>query len=150
MEIALVIVCLLFFALHVWFYKPKMDELGRIKKHQERKSKVELRHQGATCLYFPPHWDKEKDGGSFNYNLYSWDAGKNWYAVEYDEKIEGPLWGLRIVGDARQLYPGLLEHIEGIDNLTNYVTKNGPLDISNPNSIKMLNDAGFKVANCPN
>lgn len=119
---------------------PKIREYKRLKQYEAERQKIELRHQGGGCLYFPPNWDKEKDGNYFNYDLRSWDAGKNWYAVEIDDD-----WGIKILGDAKVLYPKLLEHIEGMDDLTDYVLKNGSIDGKDSAGIKALEKAGFTV-----
>ena len=119
---------------------PKIREYKRMKYYEAEREKRELRHQGGGCLYYPPNWDKEKDGQYFNYDLRSWDGGKNWYAVELDDN-----WGVKILGDAKVLYPNLLEHIEGMDNLTDYVIKNGTIDGKDSAGIEALRKAGFTV-----
>jgi hypothetical protein len=121
-------------------YKPKLDEYKRLKQYEAERSKIELSHSGGGCLYFPPNWNKEKDGDWFNYELRSWDAGKNWYAVKINKNT-----GFEILGDAKVLYPKLLEHIEGMDDLTEYVRKNGSIDGRDSAGIKALEKAGFTV-----
>lgn len=121
-------------------YSPKLREYKRMKYYEAEREKLELRHQGGGCLYFPPNWDKKKDGQYFNYDLRSWDGGKNWYAVELDDN-----WGIKILGDAKVLYPNLLEHIEGMDNLTDYVMKNGSIDGKDSAGIEALKKAGFTI-----
>lgn len=126
-------------------YEPKMAELKRYKERLADRNKIELRHQGGTALYYPPNWDKEKDGSHFNYMIHSWDGGKTWYATEYDEECVDDMWGITILGDASEMYPGLLEHIEGMDALTDYVQKNGPINGTDPAGLKALEGAGFEV-----
>ena len=109
----------LFHGLVVWIvfiffaYIPVKSELERIKERQSERGKIELSHQGGGCLYKPPGWEQKY----FNYNLRSWDAGKTWYAIEYDKDC-GERWGITILGNAEELYPGLLEHIKFMDSLT--------------------------------
>lgn len=122
------------------FVKPKLDDYKRLKYYFEKMEKTDLRHQGATSLYHPPNWDKEKDGNYFNYDLRSWDAGKNWYAVEVDDD-----WGVKILGDAEVLYPNFLKHLDAWDALTNYVKEKGTIDGTDPEGIKVLEKAGFTI-----
>jgi len=122
------------------YVKPKMDEYKQLKYYQERVEKKYLKYQGSTCLYHPPNWDKKKDGDYFNYDLRSWDGGKNWYAVELDDD-----WGLKILGEAEVLYPNFLKHIQGMNALTNYVKEHGAIDGTDPEGIKALENAGFTV-----
>jgi len=124
---------------------PDLQDYKNMKERQEERSKIELSHNGGGCLYFPPDWDKEKDGESFNYNLKSWDGGKVWYAVEYDEDCVDGLWGLKILGLAEELYPGLIDHIEGWDNLVEYVSEHGPISINDTTGLNALKKAGFDV-----
>ncbi|KKL90594.1 hypothetical protein LCGC14_1903180, partial [marine sediment metagenome] len=51
-------------------------------------------------------------GDMISYNLKTFDGGKHWYATEYDED-----WGVIILGEAEEVYPGLLEHIEAMDKI---------------------------------
>lgn len=123
---------------------PKMRHYKNMKERQAQRNKIELSHQGGGMLYFPPNWDKEKDGKYFNYILHSWDAGKTWYAVEYDKECEDG-WGIIILGNAREMYPGLLEHIEGMNTLTKYVEDNGSIGVDDSLGIEALENAGFTV-----
>jgi len=124
---------------------PDLRDYKNMKERQEERSKIELSHSGGGVLYLPPNWDKEKDGDSFNYNLRSWDGGKVWYAVEYDKECVDDLWGIKIIGRAAELYPGLLEHIEGWDTLLKYVEENGPIGVDDTDGLRALEDAGFTV-----
>ncbi len=123
------------------------DKLLRHKNMMERQAdryKLELREQGGTVLYYPPNWNKETDGSFFNYMIHSWDGGKTWYATEYDKECEGG-WGIRILGNAQEMYPGLLEHILGMHQLTKYVEDNGSIDGGDALGIDALENAGFTV-----
>ena len=125
-------------------FSPKMRHYNSMKERQAERNKIELSHQGGGILYLPPNWDKEKDGKYFNYNLRSWDAGKTWYVIDYDEEC-GDGWGIIILGNAREMYPGLLEHIEGMDALTKYVEDNGSIGGDDSLGIEALENAGFTV-----
>ena len=118
--------------------------MERREQYYAEVNKVELRETGGGILYTPPNWDKEKDG-AFNYNLRSWDSGKTWYAIEYDKELDSPIRGFRIIGDVDSLYPGLIEHIQGMRALTDYVEKNGSIDGTDPKGLEALEDAGFEV-----
>ena len=131
-------------ALHA-LIAPDLRDYKNMKERQEERSKIELSHSGGGVLYFPPDWDKEKDGESFNYNLRSWDGGKTWYSVEFDKECVGDLWGLTILGRADELYPGLIDHINGWDDLVNYVTEHGPISGDDTAGLNALKKAGFDV-----
>lgn len=49
------------------------------------------------------------------------------------------------MGDAKVLYPKLLEYIEEMDNLTEHAIKNGSISLGDSNGIKALEDAGFTI-----
>ena len=127
----------------VFEYIPLKKDMKRDKERQEERAKIHLRHQGGTALYYPPNWDKETDGDFFNYEIRSWDGGKNWYAIDYNWDTEE----FKVLGDASELYPGLLEHIIGMKQLTDYVEKNGSisLDGSDPLGLDALENAGFEI-----
>lgn len=127
-------------------YSPQMRDYKRMKEHQAERSQIELTEQGGTSLYYPPNWDKEKDGSHFNYMIHSWDGGKTWYATEYDKDC-GVRWGITILGNAEEMYPGLLKHIVGMRQLTKHVEDNGSikLDGTDPLGVDALENAGFTV-----
>lgn len=124
-----------------------LKDYKRLNERIAERIKVELTHSGGGCLYLPPNWDKEKDGDNFNYLLKSWDGGKIWYAVEIDKDCVDGLWGLKILGRADELYPGLIEHIEGWNKLLEYVQKHGPINFDDSAGIRRLEDMGFTVTN---
>jgi len=124
---------------------PDLRDYKNMKERQADNSKVELRHSGGGILYHPPGWDRGTDGDSFNYDLRSWDGGKVWYAVQIDKNCVDGLWGTTILGRADEMYPGLLEHIEGWDKLLKYVEDNGPIGISDTDGVQALKGAGFTV-----
>lgn len=79
-----------------------------------------------------------------SYELRTFDGGKIWYAVESDINNGA----VRILGESDSIYPGLIDHINGLDKLTEYVEKNVPLDLSESDSseqIKLLEDIGIKI-----
>jgi len=124
---------------------PDLQDYKKMKERQADKAKIEQRYSGGGVLYLPPNWDKEKDGDSFNYDLRSWDGGKVWYAVEYDKDCVDGLWGLKILGRADTLYPGLVEFVVGWNNILQYVKDNGPIGIDDSEGLKVLEESGFTV-----
>lgn len=91
-----------------------------------------LSKSGFTTLY--------KGQESLNYNLRSFDGGKNWYAVE--ETVTG---GVKILGLSEEVYPGLLKHLEAMDHLVSYVEKYGAIRLLNREGVRLLERVGFTV-----
>lgn len=99
------------------------------------------------------HWDSKtggtvlwpgSDGENLNYNLKTFDSGKHWYVIEYDQD-----WGMKIIGDAEEVYPGLLDQIERMEQLTRHVEEVGPLTLAggiNGDEAQLLRNAGFQVS----
>src|SRR5574344_1518296 len=89
-----------------------------IHKNSVSKSMRDLAYCKSTYLY--------KTGASQGYGSYqlrSFDGGRNWYAVETDSS------SVIIKGKAEEVFPGLLAHLDGLDKLTDYVEKNGPITL---------------------
>ena len=95
--------------------------IERLTEHTDSKS-------GGTSLL---------TGTNINYNLRTFNSGKTWYAVELDDD-----WGMTILGESEIVYPGLLDHIEAMDRLTQHVQE---YDVIGFNDIQLLKDAGFEV-----
>ncbi len=93
--------------------------LSRITRHLDSKT-------GGTILL---------TGDMISYNLKTFDSGKHWYATEYDED-----WGLIILGEAEEVHPGLLEHIEAMDNIYTWSSV-----IGTPPPVDLLRAVGFAV-----
>ncbi len=80
--------------------------------------KDDLAQSERTLTHITRHLDSKTGGTSLltgdmiSYNLKTFDGGKHWYATEYDED-----WGVIILGEAEEVYPGLLEHIEAMDKI---------------------------------
>lgn len=102
------------------------------KKVSEYYEKTYLRLSGGTSLY---------NNSIINYDLRSWDAGKNWYVVDYNFDTKE----LKILGEVEKVYPGLMKHLKTMDDLTKHVKENGPIDINNVEDVKILEKSGFKV-----
>lgn len=105
------------------------------------------RHQSRIENAFK-HWDQRVGGtslvpGADSYNLRTFDSGKHWYAVQYDDD-----WGMKIIGNAEEVYPGLINHLDAMNKLTAHVEAHGPLtfqDGADGDDAKLLRDAGFDV-----
>lgn len=88
-------------------------------------------------------WKQGAMIGFGNYDLRSFDGGKQWYAVS--RKDDG---AIVILGAAEEIFPGLLASINGMDALVAYARKNGPLTFSGgraKNDRAFLEAAGFTV-----
>jgi len=66
-------------------------------------------------------------------------------AVEYDKNCVDGLWGLKILGLADELYPGLIDHIEGWDDIIEHITKHGPISSTDTVGLNALKRAGFDI-----
>ncbi len=102
--------------------------------------KDDLAQSERTLARTTQHLDS-KGGGTklltgemISYNLRTFDSGKHWYAIEYDDD-----WGLIILGEAEEVYPGLLKHLDAMDNLISH----GP--ITNSADLDLLRAVGFTV-----
>lgn len=112
-----------------WRLNNANAEIRRLKYDLNYYQKTFLHRQGGTIL----------NDEIINYDIRSFDAGKTWYAVK-NENGE-----LKILEEADFIYPGLLAHLKGWDDLKAYVKENGPIG-SNPftkDDLKVLSDAGF-------
>ena len=139
----ILIVCILGVILfYVGWFQPHMEEHNSMKEAIQQHNEMVLCKIGSTVMYFPPWWNKIRDGKSFNYHLKSFDGGKKWYAIDIEKKDEG----LVILGLVEHVYPGLIEHLDGMDSLTNHVTENGSLDLTKKEDVEVLTDAGFTVS----
>jgi len=107
------------------------NRADRAEQTIERLTEYTDRKSGGTSLL---------TGSNINYDLRTFDGGLTWYAVERNND-----WGFKIIGDSEEVYPGLLDHIEAMDRLTQHVQTNGAIDLSNLDNIKLLEDAGFEV-----
>ena len=114
-------------------------ENKRLRRNADYIAKTYLRKQGVTTLY------PGAKGQNFNYELRSFDAGKTWYAVKYDFEKET----VTVLGDAETVYPGLLKHLDAMDALTTYVSKQGTLNLNESLERNLLENAGFQVVTRP-
>lgn len=92
-----------------------------------------LSKQGATSLW------KGSNGKVVNYYLRSFDSGRNWYAITMSDS------GTTILGPVEEIFPGLMKHLKDWDNLTDYVAKNGPINLNDGNGTSLLKDVGFEI-----
>lgn len=127
----------------VYFFiiQPHMEIFNRLKDDQKYHNDTYLSKSGGTSLYFPPSWNKIRDGKTFNYSLRSFDGGKNWFAIDREKLFDEVV----VLGLVDHVYPGLMDHLDDIDRLTKRVSENGSLDPTDSSDIKALTDAGFIV-----
>lgn len=110
----------------------KVSKMERELEFYQKTYKVK---QGSTAL-----WEGSK-GNFLNYELWSFDGGRNWYVIRRDSD------NVYIQGNVENVYPGLLKHLTAIDTLYDRVETNGPLNLSNSEYIELLKTVGFEVAN---
>jgi len=115
--------------LYNFYYVPLKQRVNSLEKAKSISDTTNLYKQGGTTI----------GGKLINYNLRSWDAGKNWYAVDYNFDTKE----FKIIGEAEKVYPGLLHHLESWDRLTNYVKNNGPINLSDKKGVSIFEEAGF-------
>jgi hypothetical protein len=77
--------------------------------------------------------------GYETYHLMSFDGGRNWYAAERK------CGHVKILGEAEEIYPGLMEKLIGIKRLVDLVDRFGPLNIGDPEHHQILEEAGFEL-----
>jgi len=136
LSIAVGLTLVLFVAFIIHSIQKRYKHVSRLESNQAYYDSTYLRKQGGTSTFGPNGFDNP----IINYNLRSWDGGKHWYATEYDDD-----WGIIILGPVDTIYPGLLEHLNGWDRLTNHVMENGPINFTNTDDIEILEGAGFTV-----
>lgn len=73
------------------------------------------------------------------YELRSFDDGLNWYVIRRNKN------NVYVQGNAENVYPGLLQHLNAMDELYRRVKENGPLNISNSDDLNCLKNAGFEI-----
>ena len=137
MTTTIIVLILVIFSVIGYFarIKPHMDEFNQLKRNKVYEDTTYLWKRGGTSTFGPNGFDNPM----IDYNIRSWDGGKNWYLVNTDSNQ------FKIVGLVDTIYPGLIEHLESWDRMTDYVTKNGPIKLNDSEGLKVLNDAGFTV-----
>lgn len=93
-----------------------------------------LDSKGGGTLLLTGEW--------INYNLKTFDGGRHWYAIKYDDE-----WGITIIGEAEEVYPGLLDHLDAWDSLSKRVAKRGPISLGDitEEDVQALQRLGFGV-----
>ena len=109
---------------HVYEISKRDREIEYLTQHRDFKS-------GGTSLL---------TGEPINYNLRTFDGGRTWYAVEFDNESR-----MTILGEAEEVFPGLLDHISALDRLTEYAKLHGPITGNSQEGIEILEAAGFEV-----
>lgn len=117
----------------MWFNYSKSQEILKLNKDLNFYRETYLKRQGSLGDY---------NGNPLSYNLLSFDAGKTWYAFEYDKD-----WNVTLLGEVEKVYPGLLTELKAWDVIGEYVRKNGPIDPDKitPEFEKTLNEAHIKI-----
>lgn len=109
-------------------------EITNAEERVHHLSRHERQLVGGTALWAGSH------GAMLDYNLRSFDDGKTWYSVKYDDDFR-----MTIEGEAETLYPGLVAIVHGVDALVDHASQHGQLDLSKSEDQQVLKDAGFDV-----
>lgn len=131
---AVIILCIIGYYTRI---KPHFDEFNQLKRNKAYIDTTYLWKNGGTSTFGPNGFNNPM----INYDLRSWDAGRNWYLVDRNFETNE----FKIIGLVDTIYPGLIEHLDSWDRMTDYVTKNGPIKLNDPEGLKVLNDAGFTI-----
>ena len=76
----------------------KSFEIDDMNARMKESFKYWYQKVGSTTLW------PGSNGEMISYNLRTFDGGEHWYQVAYDDD-----WKMHIVGDAEQLYPGIVD-----------------------------------------
>jgi|SRR5579862_391396 len=129
--LGVLIFLLLITFLEIW---SSHDEIHRLKRDLSYYQTNYLRQQGGTAL-----WSGSTNGVTM-FDLRSFDGGKLWYSTHTGTNGE-----LVIDGQAEKVQPGLVKTLQDWDNIEKYAETNGPIDLSNPEQVKVLSENGFTV-----
>lgn len=113
--------------------KKQSDTLKRANQDLDYYHTTYKTRSGATIL-----WPGSK-GEMLNYQLQSFDGGRNWYVMRSDGS------NVYVQGNVEKVYPGLLSHLDAMSALVEQVEKHGPLSLGDSNSVDMLRSLGFQV-----
>lgn len=81
--------------------------------------------------------------GFGSYKIVSFDGGDTWYNYEPNSDPEASRSnGFHFLTPADTV---LVKHLKAWDALTNHVEKNGPLDLSTDEQLKIMEDVGFTI-----
>jgi len=108
-----------------------------LQRYRSKDDRYELEKYRGTYLKQNGYLE-----GYGQYMLISLDGGLAWYAYDI---IRGKVV---ILGAAEEKFPGLLEQLRGLDELTAYVRKHGAVTLSGGHAneeIAILKRAGFEV-----
>jgi hypothetical protein len=121
--------------------------LSFIAGHNSRNKEVQSARDRVTRLF---EHVKNKTGGTVlvegasSYNLKSFDSGENWYAIKYNKE-----WGMKILGTAEDIHPGLLKHLDAMDKITSRIDNGEKFTLEdgiNGKDANLFRDVGFKIS----
>lgn len=98
----------------------RANAMSNRRLEQERARWTGFRKRAGCTVMLPG-----KGGAPMSYILISHDSGATWTAMEHT-----PDWGLRALGLADDVWPGLLAHLAAKDALFGQAAAKGPLDLS--------------------
>lgn len=131
--LAIIFVFCMIFAFVMGAYDSLWKENVKIKEDLSYYQTNYLRKVGGTSLWKGSH------GKSIDYDLRSFDGGKNWYVINHTNN------NVIVEGNVNNIYPGLVEQLDSEDKLFEYVEKHVPLNLSNSHDQQLLEDSGFDV-----
>lgn len=132
----ILILIVVFSSVCLFAYWKKSGDYNKVKKELAWYNTKFLTKNGWTKLY--------GDGTGLAYNLLSIDGGKTWYALNNNFAHEN----VQILGKVEEIYPKLIEHLDGWDKLTAYVKEHGAIGSSGTitdDDMKVLQDAGLEI-----
>ncbi len=99
----------------------------------KRNAETYLSKVGSTSMY--------GDRTSISYNIKSFDGGKSWWSVEYDDD--------RKIVSIQPADPKLVAHYDAMVKLGKYAKEHGPINSGDAEGIQILEDVGFTVETSP-
>lgn len=121
------------FVLFVTLCIQHFNRVARMQRELDYYASAYKCRNGVTSLW------SGSNGEMLTYELRSFDDGLNWYVIRRNKN------NVYVQGNAENVYPGLLQHLNAMDELYRRVKENGPLNISNSDDLNCLKNAGFEI-----
>lgn len=115
------------------FLQAHFEKISRMKQDLEFYRKTYLYKSGMTTM-----WPGSK-GEALNYELQSFDEGRNWYVMRRDGDNR------YVQGNVENVYPGLMKHLNAVDAVFDRVKERGPLNPTNPTDLEFLKGIGVSI-----
>lgn len=95
-----------------WVVDEYQTTKRQLSRYEERAKLHHRNKQGCTTLSWSSEDTLVVGDEGVCYNLRSFDGGATWVAMEFNDD-----WGMKALGLAEDVYPGLLDDIEKTDAL---------------------------------